>query len=97
MKLLGIAAACVFFLTYCPAAEQVIELGKVQIANSLSGRVIGPAGEQIPDVQVIEVTADWRTAVRRTVTDALESESASQSPWRTRRDAMLPPGKTNYR
>jgi hypothetical protein len=70
VKLLGTVAACVLLLSPCFANEQVVEIGNVQVARSLSGTVADPADAPISHVQVIEVAADWHTTLRSTVTDA---------------------------
>jgi hypothetical protein len=62
--------ASVLLLSTSLANEQVVEIGNVQFAKSLSGTVIDPTDAPVPDVQVIEVKSDWKTMVRSTVTDA---------------------------
>jgi hypothetical protein len=70
VKLAGIITACVLLLSPCFANEEVVEIGNVQVARSLSGNVTDPTGASISGVQVIEVAADWHTTRRSTVTDA---------------------------
>ena len=70
MKILGIIIASVLLLSTCLANEEVVEIGNVQVAKSLSGTVTDPVDAPVPGVQVIEVKSDWKTMVRSTVTDA---------------------------
>jgi len=70
VRLLRIFAACILLLSPCFANEEVVEIGNVQVARSLSGAVADPAGAPISGVEVIEVAADWHTTLRSTVTDA---------------------------
>jgi hypothetical protein len=70
MKLLGLIAACVLLLSICFANEEVVEIGDLQIAKSLSATVTDPTDAPIPGVRVTEVRLDWQTTLRSTVTDA---------------------------
>jgi hypothetical protein len=66
----GIIATCVLLLCPCFANEEIVEIGNVQVAKSLSGTVTDTTDAPIIGVQVIEVTTDWHTTLRNTVTDA---------------------------
>jgi hypothetical protein len=52
------------------AQYQTVEIGKVQIAKTLTGTVVDPSGSAVPGVQVLEVSSDWRTVLRTTTTDS---------------------------
>jgi hypothetical protein len=54
----------------CFAGVEIVEIGNVQLTKSLGGIVANPADSPLADVQVIEVTSDWRTTIRSTSTDA---------------------------
>src|SRR5438132_554230 len=70
MKLLGILATCLLIVAPFFASEETVEIGGVQMAKSLGGTVTDPADAPMSGVQVIEVSEDWHTTVRSTVTDA---------------------------
>jgi hypothetical protein len=69
VKTFGLIAVSVLLLCTCFANEEVVEIGNVQVAKALSGTVADPTDAPIPGVQVIEVTSDWKTTIRNTVTD----------------------------
>jgi hypothetical protein len=45
-----------------------VEIGKIQIAKTLTGTVVDPADSAVPAVQVLEVSSDWKTVLRTTTT-----------------------------
>ena len=48
---------------------ETVEIGKIQIAKTLTGTVVDPADSALPGVKVLEVSSDWKTVLRTTVTD----------------------------
>jgi hypothetical protein len=52
------------------AGVETVEIGKGQIAKTLTGTVVDPAGSAMPGVQVFEVSSDWKTVLRTTTTDS---------------------------
>ena len=53
-----------------PAQPQyVVEIGNVQLAQSLPAVVRDPAGEPLPGVLVEEFNSDWKESLRSTTTD----------------------------
>jgi Carboxypeptidase regulatory-like domain len=81
--LLGLIIA---LATFCVANEEAIEYAKVRPVNSLSGTVIDQTGAPIPQVQVLEMSADGKTVLRSTPTD-------EQGRW----TFQPTPGRNTYR
>jgi hypothetical protein len=52
------------------AQYQTVEIGKIQIAKTLTGTVVDPVNSAMPGVQVLEVSSDWKTVLRTTTTDS---------------------------
>jgi|SRR5579871_1625452 len=51
------------------AGVEIAEIGNVQFTKTLGGVVDAPFDAPLANVQVIEVTSDWHTTVRSTMTD----------------------------
>ncbi len=52
------------------AGVETVEIGKIQIARTLTGTVVDPSDSALPGVQVLEVSSDWKTVLRTTTTDS---------------------------
>jgi hypothetical protein len=52
------------------AGVETVEIGKIQIARTLTGTVVDPSDSALPGVQVLEVSSDWQTVLRTTTTDS---------------------------
>jgi hypothetical protein len=52
------------------AGVETVEIGKIQIARTLTGTVVDPSDSALPGVQVLEVSSDWKTVLRATTTDS---------------------------
>jgi len=53
-----------------PAGTETIEIAKVQVVKLLAGVVRDHNGDPVAGATVVEISADWKTDIQRTVTDA---------------------------
>jgi hypothetical protein len=79
-KAIGIVAVVPCFLTLCQAGQETIEYAKIRNVKTLSGVVIDPAGAPIVQVRVLEMSDDWKTEPRSTMTDAQGRWSLPPNP-----------------
>ena len=68
-KLAAIVALCCIPLGV-DAQYQIVELGDVQLAKSLSAAVQDPSGSPVPKALVEEFSPDWKTVLRSSSTNA---------------------------
>ena len=58
-------------LSLCAVAQlEVVEIEEPQLAKSITGVVNDPSGAALPGVTVEERSADWKSVLRSTETDA---------------------------
>jgi len=62
------------------AGVEIVEIGNVQLTKTLGGVVADPSDAPLAHVQVIEVTSDWHTTIRSTMTDTEGRWSLPQVP-----------------
>ena len=65
------------------AQYQVIELADVQLAKSVGATIQDPTGDPVPKAVVQEFSADWKTGLRSSSTDAQGGFSFTPAPGRT--------------
>lgn len=70
MKTFALFVLSVAIFSNAFAGVETVEIGKIQIAKTLTGTVVDPAESAIPGVQVLEVSSDWKTVLRTTTTDS---------------------------
>jgi hypothetical protein len=54
----------------CYAGQERIVIGDVQLCKILGGMVLDQANSRIENVEVVEMTSDWKTVIRSTKTNA---------------------------
>jgi hypothetical protein len=69
MKRLALFVLSMAMFPSALAQFQTVEIGKIQIAKTLTGTVVDPVDSAVPAVQVLEVSSDWKTVLRSTTTD----------------------------
>lgn len=71
------------------AQYQVIELADVQLAKSVGATIQDPTGDPVPKAVVQEFSADWKTGLRSSSTDAQGKFSFTPAPGRTMSGATM--------
>jgi len=69
MKRLALFVLSMAMFPSALAQFQTVEIGKIQIAKTLTGTIVDPVDSAVPGVQVLEVSSDWKTVLRTTTTD----------------------------
>jgi hypothetical protein len=70
MKSFALFVLSVAIFSSAFSGVETVEIGKIQIAKTLTGTVVDPADSATPGVQVLEVSSDWKTVLRTTTTDS---------------------------
>ena len=70
MKGIAILSIVLALLTSCAAQNATVEYAQTRSAKSLSGFVNDQNGSAMTDVQVREMSPDWKAQIRSTTTDA---------------------------
>lgn len=70
MKAIATLSIVLALLMSCAAQNAIVEYAKTRSTKSLSGSVNDQSGMAIPDVQVREMSSDWKAQLRSTKTDA---------------------------
>jgi hypothetical protein len=69
MRSFTLFVLCTAILSSAFAGVETVEIGKIQIAKTLTGTIVDPVDSAVPGVQVLEVSSDWKTVLRTTTTD----------------------------
>ena len=69
-RLLVLLPVMAIFAASALAGVEVIEIQKIQVAKAMSGVVSDPSGAPIAGATVAEVSADRKTVIQSTITDA---------------------------
>jgi hypothetical protein len=64
---------------YCVTGIETVQLPDQQ-SKTLSGIVTDPIGATIANVRIVEVSPDWKTEIRSTITDAYGRWSRKLTP-----------------
>lgn len=71
LPFIKILFAAIFLTLPCFAGVETVEFANVQLCKNLGGIVVvDQANSPLADVEVLEVTPDWKTVIRRTRTNA---------------------------